>query len=91
MFTSAAPGKEKKYSQPRRAQDWKLVMGKAALSALGVSPCERIQPDSVEMGFRVRSARGRNNEMSAKEESVEIDFNVGRPCLAGSTKPATLR
>lgn len=53
--------------------------------------CACIQPDTVEMGFRVRSARGRNNEMSAKEESVEIDFNVGRPCLAGSTKPAVLR
>lgn len=59
------------------------------------SPCEpmcaRIEPDTIEMGFRVRSARGRNNEMSAKEESMEIDFNVGCPCLAGSTKPATLR
>lgn len=53
--------------------------------------CARIQPDAVEMGFRVRSARGRNNEMSAKEESVEIDFSVGRLCLAGSTKLATLR
>lgn len=53
--------------------------------------CARIQPDAVEMGFRVRSARGRNNEMSAKEESAEIDFNVGCPCLAGGTKPATVR
>lgn len=78
---------EKKIFTAEKGTGLEISYGKGR--PLRVSP--RIQPGTVKMGFRVRSARGRNNEMSAKEESVEIDFSVGRPCLAGSTKPATLR